>query len=283
MKELFGKVAFITGAASGIGLGIAHALARRGMKIVLADVQKDALEAARQDLEQRQAEVLAIPLDVSDRDAVRRAADQAIETFGKVHVLCNNAGVGRSVRLDEATGADWDWILGVNLNGAINGLLAFVPLIKSHGEGGHIVNTSSMSGLRYTPDRGQGIYSTTKFALIGMSEALACDLAPFGIGVSVLCPAFVKTQMPHSGRNRPDRFGGPLNANRRPDDPLLVGAIHGKEPDLVGEYVATGIEENQLHILTDAKDRDLVEARMKKISDALEYTARRDARETIRS
>lgn len=283
MKELFGKVAFITGAASGIGLGIAHALARRGMKIVLADVQKDALEAARQDLEQRQAEVIAIPLDVSDRDAVRRAAEKTVETFGKVHVLCNNAGVGRSVRLDEATGADWDWVLGVNLNGAINGLLAFVPLIKSHGEGGHIVNTSSMSGLRYTPDRGQGIYSTTKFALIGMSEALACDLAPFDIGVSVLCPAFVKTQMPHSGRNRPDRFGGPLDANRRPDDPLLVGAIHGKEPDLVGEYVATGIEENQLHILTDAKDRALVEARMKKISDALEYTARRDAREATRS
>lgn len=283
MKELFGKVAFITGAASGIGLGIAHALARRGMKIVLADVQKDALEAARQDLEQRQAEVLAIPLDVSDRDAVRRAAEKTVEAFGKVHVLCNNAGVGRSVRLDEATGADWDWVLGVNLNGAINGLLAFVPLIKSHGEGGHIVNTSSMSGLRYTPDRGQGIYSTTKFALIGMTEALACDLAPFDIGVSVLCPAFVKTQMPHSGRNRPDRFGGPLDANRRPDDPLLVGAIHGKEPDLVGEYVATGIEENQLHILTDAKDRALVEARMKKISDALEYTARRDAREATRS
>ncbi len=282
MKELFGKVAFITGAASGIGLGIAHALARRGMKIVLADVQKDALEAARQDLEQRQAEVLAIPLDVSDRDAVRRAAEKTVEAFGKVHVLCNNAGVGRSVRLDEATGADWDWVLGVNLNGAVNGLLAFVPLIKSHGEGGHIVNTSSMSGLRYAPDRGQGIYSTTKFALIGMSEALASDLAPFGIGVSVLCPSFVKTQMPHSGRNRPDRFGGPLNANRRPDDPLLTGALTGKEPDLVGEYVATGIEENQLHILTDAKERDLVEARMKKISDALEYTARRDAKEATR-
>ena len=282
MKELFGKVAFITGAASGIGLGIAHALARRGMKIVLADIEKEALEAARKDLEQRQAEIIAIPLDVSDREAVRRAADKTIEAFGKVHVLCNNAGVGRSVRLDEATGTDWDWVLGVNMYGAINGLLAFVPLIKSHGEGGHIVNTSSLSGLRYSPDRGQGIYSTTKFALIGMSEALASDLAPFGIGVSVLCPAFVKTQMPHSGRNRPDRFGGPLRANRRPDDPLLVGAINGKEPDLVGEYVATGIEENQLHILTDAKDRHLVEARMRKISDAFEYTARRDAREAAR-
>ena len=279
MNDLFGKVAFITGAASGIGLGIAHALAGRGMKIVLADVEKDALDRARQDLEERQAEVIAIELDVSDRAAVQRAAETAISTFGKVHVLCNNAGVGRSVPLDEATGADWDWVVGVNLGGAVNGLLAFVPLIKSHGEGGHIVNTSSMSGLRYSPGRGQGIYSTTKHALIGLSEALASDLTPHNIGVSVLCPSFVKTQMPHSGRNRPRRFGGAEVQQRRPDDPLLVGAIHGKEPDLVGEYVATGIERNQLYILTDAKERAQLEARLDKIRDVLDYTAQRDARE----
>ena len=279
MKDLFGKVAFITGAASGIGLGIAHALAGRGMKIVLADIQKDALDLARKDLEERQAEVIAIDLDVSDRAAVRRAAETTVATFGKIHVLCNNAGVSRSIALDEATDTDWDWVLGVNLNGAINGLLAFLPLIKSHGEGGHIVNTSSMSGLRYSPGRGQGIYSTTKHALIGLSEALASDLEPHNIGVSVLCPSFVRTQMPHSGRNRPARFGGPLDAKRRPDDPLLVGAITGKDPDLVGEYVATGIELNQLHILTDAKERHQVEARLKKITDVLDYTARRDARE----
>jgi NAD(P)-dependent dehydrogenase (short-subunit alcohol dehydrogenase family) len=279
MKDLFGKVAFITGAASGIGLGIAHALAGRGMKIVLADIEKAALDRARQDLEQRQAEVIAIELDVSDRTAFQRAAESARAAFGKVHVLCNNAGVGRSVPLDEATGADWDWVVGVNLGGAVNGLLAFVPLIKSHGEGGHIVNTSSMSGLRYTPGRGQGIYSTTKHALIGLSEALAADLEPHNIGVSVLCPAFVKTQMPHSGRNRPKRFGGPEVQQRRSDDPLLVGAIHGKEPDLVGEYVATGIERNQLHILTDATERAEIEARLDKIRGALDYTAQRDARE----
>ncbi len=283
MKELFGKVAFITGSASGIGLGIAHALAARGMKIVLADIETDALDRARIDLEERQAEVIAIPLDVSDRAAVQDAAQTAVAAFGKVHVLCNNAGVSRSVALDEATGTDWDWVVGVNLGGAINGLLAFVPLIKSHGEGGHIVNTSSMSGLRYAPGRGQGIYSTTKHALIGMSEALCADLAPHDIGVSVLCPAFVKTQMPHSGRNRPARFGGPQVPQRRPDDPLLLGAIHGKEPDLVGEYVATGIERNQLHILTDASERTEVEARLDKIRSALDYTAQRDAREASKS
>jgi NAD(P)-dependent dehydrogenase (short-subunit alcohol dehydrogenase family) len=279
MKEFLGKVAVITGAASGIGLGIAHALARRGMKIVLADIEKDALERAREDLERRQAEVIAIEVDVSDRAAVKRAADEAVAAFGKVHVLCNNAGVGRSVRLDEATAADWDWVLGVNLHGTINGLLAFLPLIKAHGEGGHVVNTSSLSGLRYSPDRGQGIYSTTKFALIGLSEALASDLRDTNIGVSVLCPAFVKTQMPHSGRNRPDRFGGPAVQKRAPDDPLLAGALTGKEPDLVGEYVATAIAENQLHILTDAKERHLVEARFKSIVDVFDYTGQRDAAE----
>src|SRR5690606_12266791 len=117
MKDLFGKVAFITGAASGIGLGMAHALARRGMKIVLADIEKEALATAKADLEQRQAEVVAIELDTSDRAAVADAARFAIDAFGKIHVLCNNAGVGRSVPLDEATGADWDWVLGVNLMG----------------------------------------------------------------------------------------------------------------------------------------------------------------------
>ena len=279
MKELFGKVAFITGAASGIGLGMAHALAARGMKIVLADIEKEALEHARQDLERRQAEVIAIELDVSDRVAVQQAAQSAVTTFGKVHVLCNNAGVGRSVPLDQATGADWDWVMGVNLGGAVNGLLAFIPMIKSHGEGGHIVNTSSMSGLRYSPGRGQGIYSTTKHALIGMSEALAADLEPHMIGVSVLCPSFVRTQMPHSGRNRPPRFGGPQIQQRRADDPLLMGAITGKDPDLVGDYVATAIEQNQLYILTDAKERAQWDGRIDNVRKAFDYTAQRDARE----
>jgi len=279
MKDFLGKVAFITGGASGIGLGIAHALARRGMKIALADIEAEALARARQDLERRQAEVIALELDVSDRAAVQRAADATIKAFGKVHVLCNNAGVGRSVPLDQATGEDWDWVMGVNVQGVINGLLAFIPHLKAHGEGGHIVNTSSLSGLRYSPGRGQGIYSTTKFAIVGLSEALASDMAPFNVGVSVLCPAFVKSQMPHSARNRPARFGGPMSQQRAADDPLLVGALHGKDPDLVGEYVATGIEENQLHILTDAKERRLVEERMHKIVEALDDTTERDAEE----
>ena len=283
MKELFGKVAFVTGAASGIGLGIAHALARRGMKIVLADIEREALDRARRDLEERQAEVIAIELDVSDRAAVAGAANAAISAFGKVHVLCNNAGVSRGVPLDAATGADWDWVVGVNLGGAINGLLAFVPHIKSHGEGGHIVNTSSMSGLRYSPGRGQGIYSTTKHALIGMSEALASDLAPYDIGVSVLCPSFVRTQMPHSGRNRPARFGGAQVQQRRSDDPLLIGAKTGKDPDLVGDYVATAIERNQMYVLTDAKERAQYEARLDGIRAAFDYTAQRDAREASKS
>jgi len=279
MKDFAGKVAFVTGGASGIGLGIAHALAKRGMKIALADIEKEALARARQDLERRQAEVIALELDVSDRAAVQRAADDTVKAFGKVHVLCNNAGVGRTVPLDQATGADWDWVMGVNMHGAVNGLLAFIPRLKAHGEGGHIVNTSSVSGLRYSPGRGQGIYSTSKFAIVALSEALASDLAPLNIGVSVLCAGFVKTQMPNSGRNRPARFGGPIAQRQAPDDPLVAGGLHGKDPDLVGEYVANAIEENQLHILTDAKERGLIEARMRKIVEALDYTAARDAEE----
>ncbi len=279
MKDFPGKGAFITGGASGIGLGIAHALAKRGMKIALADIEKEALERARRDLERRQAEVIALALDVSDRAAVQRAADETVKAFGKVHVLCNNAGVGRSVPLDQATGADWDWVMGVNLHGVVNGLLAFIPHLKAHGEGGHIVNTSSVSGLRYSPGRGQGIYSTTKFAIVGLSEALASDMAAFNVGVSVLCAGFVKTQMPDSARNRPARFGGPIAEQRAADDPLVLGGMHGKDPDLVGEYVAKGIADNRLHILTDAKERRLVEARMRKIVEALAYTAARDAEE----
>jgi NAD(P)-dependent dehydrogenase (short-subunit alcohol dehydrogenase family) len=279
MKDFQGKVAFITGGGAGIGLGIAHALARRGMKIALADIDKQALVRARADLEHRRAEVIALELDVSDRAAVQRAADETIKAFGKLHVLCNNAGVGRSVPLDQATGADWDWVMGVNLHGAINGLLAFMPYLKAHGEGGHIVNTASVSGLRYVPGRGQGIYSTTKFAIVALSEALASDLAPLDIGVSVLCAGFVNTQMPDSGRNRPARFGGPIVNQRGADDPMVVGGLHGKDPDLVGEYVAKAIEENQLHVLTDARERRLIEARMQKIFDVLDYTAARDAEE----
>jgi NAD(P)-dependent dehydrogenase (short-subunit alcohol dehydrogenase family) len=279
MKDLRGKVAVVTGAGSGIGLGIARALAARGMILALADIEEEALAKVKVELDERQTKVIALPLDVSDRDAVARAADETFRAFGKVHVLCNNAGVGRSVRLDEATAQDWDWVMGVNLGGVVNGLLAFLPHMKSHGEGGHIVNTSSLSGLRYSPGRGQGIYTTSKFAIVGLSEALASDLEPFDIGVSVLCPAFVATRMPESGRNRPMRFGGAQEQRRAPDDPLLVGARNGKNPDLVGEYVAKAIEENQLHILTDAKERDLVEARMKRISDAFAYTAERDRRE----
>jgi NAD(P)-dependent dehydrogenase (short-subunit alcohol dehydrogenase family) len=279
MKDFAGKAAFITGGASGIGLGIAHALASRGMKIALADIEKEALVRARQDLERRGAEVIALELDVSDRAAVREAAGETLKAFAKVHVLCNNAGVGRSVPLDQATAADWDWVMGVNLHGAINGLLAFMPHLKAHGEGGHIVNTSSVSGLRYSAGRGQGIYSTTKFALVALSEALASDLAPLDIGVSVLCAGFVNTKMPDSARNRPARFGGPIVEQRGADDPLVLGGRQGKDPDLVGEYVAKAIEENRLHILTDARERHLVEARMRRIVDALDYAAARDAGE----
>ena len=249
MREWAGKVAFVTGGASGIGFGMAEAFAARGVRLVLADIETGALAPAVQQLEAAGAEVIGVTCDVSSRASVERAAEQAYARFGRVHVLCNNAGVSPAGSLDESRPEDWQWALGVNLMGVVHGIQVLVPAMKAHGEGGHVVNTSSIAGLVALPTL--GIYTATKYAVVGISETLRAELAPFGIGVSVLCPSFVRTRLADSGRNRPRDLG--------PADPMsdfVVQALRGGlEPRAVGEVVAAAIEADRLYVLTHADSK----------------------------
>jgi NAD(P)-dependent dehydrogenase (short-subunit alcohol dehydrogenase family) len=252
MKDLRGKVAFITGGGSGIGLGMAKAFISAGMKVVIADIREDHLDKARNELRERDQPIHSIHVDVSDRNAMEQAADETFRIFSKVHILCNNAGVNILRPIDEASYEDWDWIISVNLGGVINGLHSFIPLIKAHGEGGHIVNTSSIAGIVAGP--GTGVYSATKFAIRGLSESLRYDLAPHKIGVSVLCPGTVATNLHESEKIRPTKFIGLVDSairNRKDASGSLLARVlpSGMDPMEVGKKVLQGIYRNAFYIL----------------------------------
>ena len=249
MREVAGRVAFVTGAGSGIGLGMAKAFSAAGMKVVLADIRRDHLDEAVAQLAPAGGEVHPIRLDVTDREAVARAADEAQRVFGKVHVLCNNAGVNLFNDIGSATYQDWDWVLGVNLGGVVNGVVTFVPRIKAHGEGGHVVNTASMASFISGP--GAGIYTASKFAVRGLSEALRWSLLPHAIGVSVLCPGLVKSKIHESDRIRPAH----LSTDTTPADQQfmrILPQIHeaGMPPEEVGEKVLRAIRRNDFYIFS---------------------------------
>ena len=248
MDKVEGKVAFITGGASGIGFGMARVFLRNGMKVVIADIRQHHLDKAAAALKGSNA-VHFIKLDVTDRAAMKAAADEAERVFGKVHVLCNNAGIGILGGSKGATYDDWDWGMGVNLGGVINGIQTFVPRIVAHGEGGHIVNTSSMAAL--IPINNAAIYVTAKAAVIGLSEVMHGELAADNIGVSAFCPGPVQTNIRESGRTRPDRLragSGYAELERqleqRPNSPLWM------DPEECGERILAGIRRNDLYILT---------------------------------
>ena len=273
MREFQGKGAVVTGAASGIGKGIAGALADAGMNLLLIDIEQQPLDRVRAALASTGVRIETLVADVSDRDALRDAAAQAPELIGRVHVLCNNAGGGYAgVMLDQVPDGDWDWVGGVNLMGVINGLQAFLPRITAHGEGGHIPNPAAPAIRRSRPCWGHGVYSTTKFAVVGLSEALADDLAAHDIGVSVLCPGAVDTDIYQGGRNRPDRFGGPF---ARPADHPLVGALKdGMSPAEIGRWVVRAIRDNQLFIVPHPETRAVVEGRHARLMEAYDWAAR---------
>ena len=187
MNDLAGKTAFVTGGASGIGLAMGRAFAEAGMRVMLADIEPKPLQQALEALQGNLPEVRGVLCDVRDYDAVERAAHMTVEAFGKVHVVCNNAGVSGTAGADNISLQDWRWVIDINLMGVVHGVKAFVPLLKTHGEGGHIVNTASMAG--FLTGTGFGAYTASKFAVVGISEALATELEPHGIGVRFSAPA----------------------------------------------------------------------------------------------
>jgi NAD(P)-dependent dehydrogenase (short-subunit alcohol dehydrogenase family) len=206
MQDLAGKVAFITGGASGIGLGQAKVLAEEaGMKVAVADVQKNRLEEAMDYFHQKKLQVHPIYLDITDRSAYARAADEVEQTLGPVQLLMNTAGISARGPVERASFDDWDWHISVNLYGVINGLQTFLPRMIERGEGGHIVNVASISSFFAFPTA--ALYTTTKFALRGLSESLRVDLAKHNIGVSCLCPGSVNTNILDASATRPEKFG----------------------------------------------------------------------------
>jgi len=276
MQDFNGKTAFVTGGASGIGFALAKGFLEAGMNVMLADIEEKALASARQSLAIYDNRLGGVVLDVSLRDAYERAAAETFAKFGKVHVVCNNAGVSRAGPLDKIAPSDWEWVWGVNVRAAVAGIQIFLPHIKAHGEGGHIVNTASMAGLGGSAL--SGVYCSTKFAIVGISEALAEELRGTDIGVSVLCPAFVRTNMPMNGRNRPERFGGPLDiladpALKERNARFLEATKTALDPDRVAPMVLRAIRENRLYIVTDPARRDFVAARHARLMQAFDAAA----------
>jgi len=262
MKYFAGKTAFITGGAGGIGLAMARAFGQRGMKVAIADVEAETCARAVETLRREGVEAIGTACDVSDREALAEAVKRTFAEFGKIHILCNNAGVSRAGPVETIAASDWDWVIGVNLKGLIHGLQLFLPHMKAHGEEGHIVNTASINGVAGAPLAGP--YSATKFAVVGLSEVLAAELAETPIGVSVLCPRWVKTRMLDNGRNRPARFGGPIkldadNVNAERNARYAKALESGLDPADVAQLVIGAIEARRLFVFTHAETRAAVE------------------------
>ncbi len=278
MKDFKGRTAFITGGASGIGLGMARAFGRAGMNVVVADIDLAAAKAAAERLASEQIKAEPAYVDVTDRASVRSAALDAVAAFGKIHVVANNAGVAVGGPLGTVRERDWDWIVDVNLKGVVYGTEVFAPLIKSHGEGGHFVNTASMAGMVSPP--GMEPYTATKFAVVAMSEGWAGQLAPLNIGVSVLCPGFVKTRIHESGRARQDKYGGTgvvdPGVGATPSE-AAANVLGGIDPDIVGQRVLEGVRDNDLYIFTHPHFREFTEARFNAILAAFDKSAQSEA------
>jgi NAD(P)-dependent dehydrogenase (short-subunit alcohol dehydrogenase family) len=247
MKILSGRVAFVTGGASGIGRGMVENFLREGMKVVIVDWNADHLDEVRRELAGR-ADVHFVRTDVADRAQVRAAAEEAVKTFGKIHLLCNNAGIGGGGNADDPDFEAWDKAMRVNFGGVVNGVKIITPLILAHGEGGHIVNTASMAGIVPLPLPGAGAYMTAKFAVRGFTESLRLSLAPKGIGVSCLCPGGTRSRIME------------MRNSNNPQHRAMVDALiaHSMDPIELGAAVVAGIRANAPYILTHAEFRDEV-------------------------
>jgi NAD(P)-dependent dehydrogenase (short-subunit alcohol dehydrogenase family) len=276
MRDLAGKTAFVTGGASGIGLALGRAFAEAGMNVMLADIEADALETAVGSL--HNPNVRGVACDVTDPASVEQAARTSFDAFGNVHVVCNNAGVAAGGGIDNISLESWKWVLDVNLMGVLHGIRTFLPHIRSHGEGGHFVNTASMagmvSGLGFSP------YHASKFAVVTMSEGLAAQVKPLGIGVSILCPGFVRTRIGDSARNRPAQYGPAPTLDPASPAAALVAHVAqlietGLDPANVAARVLTAIREDELYIFTHPDMRAELEQRFAAILAAMDKAAAR--------
>jgi NAD(P)-dependent dehydrogenase (short-subunit alcohol dehydrogenase family) len=281
VQDLAGKTAFITGGASGIGLALGQAFAESGMNVMLADIEQTALTAAVGRLRDSGANVQGLVCDVTDPVSVELAATRTFEAFGNVHVLCNNAGVAGGSGIDDISLDTWRWVIDVNLMGVVHGIGSFLPRMRAHGEGGHIVNTASMAGL----ESGLGFspYATSKFAVVAMSEGLAWQLGSLGIGVTVLCPGFVRTDIGASARNRPKRYGpAPALDPGSPAGKLAAESAQrqqaGLDPSDVASRTLRAIRNNELYVFTHPEMREDVKKRFAAIEAAMDEAATRNDR-----
>ena len=261
MKDFAGKVAVVTGAASGIGLGLARTCVRAGMSVAMCDIRADRLEQAVAQVRLLgQGRVITVTADVSKADSVEAAAQKIESEFGKIHLVFNNAGVViRGQLMEKIDDKTWDWLLGANLYGVIHGIQSFVPRIRAHGEGGHVVNTASMAGLQ-VGNRGTGAYAASKFAVVALSEALANNLKDTNIGVSVLTPAAVATE---------------IYTSSAAHTPAEIAT--GMDPDELGRRVFDGIRAGQFYLITHPDTRGWIEARHARIMDGYDFADRWEA------
>lgn len=271
METFAGKVAVVTGAGSGIGLGLARTFAQAGMDVALLDVRDETLAAAADAVRTFGVRALPLAVDVTDRAALAGAAD-AIETaLGKIHVVCNNAGVlvfGKPIL--EIGFAEWDWIVATNLTGTINGVEIFVPRILAHNQPGLVVNTASIGGFQVRAELRTGAYATVKYAIVALTEALAGDLAETNVGVSILAPAAANTGIYRSAFHRPAAYGGPASGPDETPDELKAGM----DPETIGRRVLAAIRDGDLYVFTHLATKAWLERRHAKIIAAFDATER---------
>jgi NAD(P)-dependent dehydrogenase (short-subunit alcohol dehydrogenase family) len=269
VKEFKDKVAVVTGGASGIGRGMAERFGAEGMKVVLADVEENALRQAEGEFREKGVDVLGVQTDVSKPEEVEKLAQQTLNAFGAVHVVCNNAGVaGAWGPTWESTLKDWEWVMGVNLWGVIHGVRTFLPIMLEQGDEGHIVNTASLAGLM----PGRGIYGVTKQAVVALSESLYNELKLGGakIGVSVLCPAWVNTNIADATRNRPAELANPAEPEPNAQQAAALDMVRnflktGKSPEEIADQVFEAVRDDKLYIITHPEMDGIIKERFDNI------------------
>ena len=268
MDDFKGKVAFITGGGSGVGLGQAQVFGKAGCRVVIADVRRDHLDHGLQALKEQKTECHGILLDITDRDAYARAADEVERVFAPVQLLFNTAGVSIFGPLEKSTYADYDWQMGVNFGGMVNGIVTFVPRMIAYGKGGHIVSTASLGG--FLSSNFAGIYCASKFAVVGLSDALREALAQYNIGVSVLCPANVKSNIAEAVKTRPAKYA---NSGYHYDEETFASLSRiysqGMEPVELAGHVLEAVKKNQQYIIPYPESRAPLEAHFKAIVDSV--------------